>query len=89
MHNPDTTLWKGYTLDEIRVKRIVGLTRIELEKAKLMSATQHFTNSDKRMSASPILSKISNALDYVDYASLAFTFGKRILRIFRRGKKKK
>lgn len=83
---PNDKPWEGYTLDELRVKRIVCLTRIELEKAKLMSATQHITNIDKRIASMPVLSKLTTALEYFDYASLAFSFGKRIFRIFRRKK---
>lgn len=84
----NTTLpWKGYTLDEIRMRRIISSTRIELEKAKMASATQQFTNKDRQFFSSPIVNKLTNALDYLDYASLAFTIGKRVFKLFRRSKK--
>lgn len=79
--------WKGYTLDEIRVKRIMCLTRIELEKSKFMTATQSYTNVGNRISSVPIVGKIYSALDYLDYASLAFNIVKKVMRIFRRRKK--
>lgn len=78
--------WQGYTLEEIRMRRIVCMTRIELEKAKLLSVTSQYTNPKKRTASMPLLSKLTSALDYFDYASIAFTFGKRIFRLFRRKK---
>lgn len=82
-----TSTWKGYTLDEIRMRRIISATRIELEKAKMAASTQRYTSKDNRLLASPIVSKLTNALDYLDYASLAFTIGKRVFKLFRRKKK--
>lgn len=82
-----TTLpWKGYTLDEIRMRRIISSTRIELEKAKMAAATQQYTGKDKLSFSSPILSKLTNALDYLDYATLAFTIGKKVFKLFRKKK---
>lgn len=83
----NTTLpWKGYTLDEIRMRRIISSTRIELEKAKMAAATQQYTIKDKQFFSSPIVNKLTSALDYLDYASLAFTIGKRVFKLFRRRK---
>ncbi len=79
--------WKGYTLDEIRMRRIISSTRIELEKAKMAATTQQYTSKDNRLFASPIVNKLTNALDYLDYASLAYTIGKRVFKIFRKKKK--
>lgn len=84
----NTATWKGYTLDEIRMKRIVSATRIELEKAKIAAATQQFTGNGTRFVSSPIVNKLTSALDYLDYASLAFTIGKRVFKLFK-GRKKK
>ncbi len=82
-----TTPWKGYTLDEIRMHRIISSTRIELEKAKMAAATQQYTSKENRFVSSPIVSKLTNALDYLDYASLAYTIGKRVFKLFRKRKK--
>lgn len=79
--------WQGYNFDDLRVKRILSLTRIELEKSRLMSAVGQYTNHDKTITRFPMLSKVAGALDYIDYASLAFTFGRRIFKIFRRKKR--
>lgn len=79
--------WKGYTLDEIRMRRIISSTRIELEKAKMAATTQQYTSKDNRLFASPIVNKLTNALDYLDYASLAYTIGKRVFKLFRKKKK--
>ncbi len=85
MHTPDTQ-WKGYTLDEIRMRMIINLTRMELEKAKLSSLTEGYVNPQKKFLSSPIMSKIYGALDYFDYASLAFSLGKRVFKLFRKKK---
>lgn len=79
--------WRGYTLDEIRMRRIISATRIELEKAKMTAATQQYTIKDKQFFSSPIVNKLTSALDYLDYASLAFTIGKRVFKLFRRKRK--
>lgn len=86
MDSTITNEWKGYTLDEIRVKRIMCLTHIELEKSKFLSSTQNYTNIGSRTSSVPFLGKIYNALDYLDYASLAFTMVRKVMRIFRHKK---
>ncbi|MDE6692767.1 MAG: hypothetical protein K2K05_05215 [Muribaculaceae bacterium] len=81
-----TIPWKGYTLDEIRMRRIISTTRIELEKAKMASVTQQYTMKDKKFFSSPLVSKLTGALDYLDYASLAYTIVKRVFKLFRKRK---
>lgn len=90
MTSMDTSMqkeWKGYTLDEIRIRRIMCLTRIELERSKLMTATQSYTNVGSRLSSVPIVGKLYSALDYIDYATLAFNIVKKAMKIFRHRKK--
>lgn len=85
MDNP-TIPWKGYTLDEIRMRRIISSTRIELEKAKMAAVTQQYTMKDKKFFSSPLVSKLTGALDYLDYATLAYTIVKRVFKLFKKRK---
>lgn len=87
MEAPEHSAWKGYSLEEIRMRRLIGLTHIELQKASLANATQHLTHPQKGLISSPIISKIAGALDYVDYAILAYNIARKALKIFRRKKR--
>lgn len=74
--------WNGYSLDELRFRRMLSLAKFELGKASLVSQVQAMTKS--RAAAGSIFAKLTGALNYADYAILAFRFGKNLLRVFRR-----
>lgn len=78
--------WRGYTLDELRFRRVLSLTRLELQRE---SVEQQFDNLRKGRSADGTagwMSKMLGAFNYFDYAVFAFTIGRKILRAFRRSK---
>lgn len=83
----DNQQWKGYTFDELRMMRLVNLTRLEMEKAKLAHVTKSVTDKTQWLGNKPILKKITGALDYVDYAMIAYSVGRRLIKIFRHKKK--
>lgn len=85
--NPSTEEWKGLTLDEIRMRRLLTLTRIEIDKAHLQHLTNNYTSSGKISTSTPIMRKLTGALDYMDYGVLAFRLGKSIFKLFHRKKK--
>lgn len=74
--------WNGYTLEELRFRRMLSMAKFELGKASLMSEVQSVTSG--RAVKSSIFSKITGALSYADYAILAFRLGRNALRLFRR-----
>lgn len=80
--------WKGYTLEELRLQRIVTETKIEIVKAKLYKeGSQLKENSIPAPFASPLFKKLIGALDYADYMVMAFSIGRRVMKLIRRKKK--
>lgn len=74
--------WKGYNLEELHFRRMLSLAKFELGKTSLMSEVQTMTTS--RAVSGSIFSKITGALNYADYAILAFRLGRNVLRLFRK-----
>ncbi len=80
--------WKGYTLEELRLQRIVTETKIEIVKAKLYKeGSQLKENSIPAPFASPLFKKLIGALDYADYMVMAFSIGRKVMKLIRRKKK--
>ena len=42
---PDSNLWRGYTLDEIRYQRVLALASIEVEKQTMASSATDAKNN--------------------------------------------
>lgn len=80
--------WKGYTLQELRLRRIVTETKIEILKAKVFKDGNNLKQiSVPAQFTSPIFKKIIGALDYADYMVMAFSIGRRVVKLLRRRKK--
>lgn len=80
--------WKGYTLEELRLQRIVTETKIEIVKAKMhKEGSQLKENSIPAPFASPLFKKLIGALDYADYMVMAFSIGRKVMKLIRRKKK--
>lgn len=85
----ETVTWKGYTLHELRLQRIVTETKIEIVKARVMrDGNKIKETSVPAPFSAPLFKKIAGALDYADYMIMAFTIGRKVMRLFRRKKKK-
>lgn len=78
------TDWKGYSIDEIRLRRMVNLAKMEIDKHKIAQITSPLVNKTKATANSPIWHKLLGALDFVDYAVLAFSLGSKVFKLFRR-----
>lgn len=82
--NSNPNQWNGYTLDELRFRRLLTLTRIELEKSQFKSQME--TSKTALGRPASIVKKMTGALDYFDYGVLAFRLGRRVIKLFRRNK---
>lgn len=101
--NDKKTSWNGYTLEEIRYRRLLNVAHEEIERERL---TRQFNETAKTasslgMTAAPlaliggstpaigVLKKMLGALSYMDYAIVAFKVGQRLFDTIRlwRGKK--
>ena len=83
-HKKEDDNWKGYTLDELRYQRAFALAHLEIEKERITSGLKQMYQSSPMGSGKGLVSKMIGGLNYVDYAVLAFRFGKRIYRIFKK-----
>lgn len=80
--------WKGYTLQDLRIQRLVTETKIEIVKAKILKDGNYLKeNSIPAPFTSPLFKKIIGALDYADYMIMAFSIGRRVTKLLRRRKK--
>lgn len=75
--------WNGYTLDEIRFQRVLAMTRLDIEKAKLLNSFNGLSKRPGQASAS-LLGRLAGALNWLDYAMLASTIAIRLVKFFRR-----
>lgn len=83
-----TTSWQGYSLQELRLRRIVTETKIEILKAKVFNDGNDLRKSAVPASfASPVLKKIMGALDYADYMVMAFSIGRKVVKLIKRKKR--
>lgn len=83
-----TPKWKGYTLQELRIQRIITETKIEIVKSKVLQDSNKLKESSiPAPFGSPLFKKVIGALDYADYAIMAFSIGRRVMKLLRRKKK--
>lgn len=79
--------WRGYTLEELRYRRAYVDARRELERERiaynLSNWRQHTASA-----AGTTLKRIGTAIPAVNYAVAAVGVGMKVMRLFRRKKKK-
>ena len=80
---PDSNLWRGYTLDEIRYQRVLALASIEVEKQTMASSA---TDAKKHL---PFVGEsrgkgIMKAFAYFEYAFIAVKLWRRFRRMFKK-----
>lgn len=79
--------FKGYTLEELKYMRAYDLARMEIVRYRL---SQSFTAiKDTAISKSGIAGKILGSLSYVEIGIAAYKIGSKVLKFFRRHRKKK
>ncbi len=78
--------WRGYTLDELRFRRVLAMTRLELQKESLAQQVDNLRQGRATDGSTSWMTKVMGAFNYFDYAVLAFTVGRKVLHVFRRRK---
>lgn len=74
--------WQGYTLDQLRFRRMVAMAKAEIGKSHLEAQAKQMAGGS--LMKSPMLSKLAGALSYIDYAMLAFRLGRTLFRVFKK-----
>ncbi|MCM1517853.1 MAG: hypothetical protein NC117_04355 [Pseudoflavonifractor sp.] len=103
MNRDKKNSWSGYTLDEIRYRRLLTVAHGEIEKERLAQQFKSSTGSTSvagipvspmallggSVAASGVIKKMLGALSYMDYAIVAFKVGQRLFDTIKlwRGKK--
>ena len=76
--------WRGYTLEEIRFQRMLTVMRIEISRQNLLKQLEPYTSGNRM--AGTLVGRIAGALNFMDYAMLAITVGRRLYSMFHRNK---
>jgi len=76
--------WKGYTLEEIRFQRVLAMMRVELVQQEMFKQVEPYTS--KTRFAGAMAGRIAGALNFMDYAMIAITVGRKLYSIFHRKK---
>ena len=80
--------WKGYTLEELYMRRATIYARREIEKYRLSLATENMRKSTPALGgASGLMSKAGGWISYLEYGFVAYKMMRRLMPFFR-GKKK-
>lgn len=83
---PDNN-WKGLTLDEIRMRRALVQARMEIQKYKLNAQIDTIRERTPLFGgSSSLLSRITGALSFAEYAFLAVKFIRLIAPVFKKKK---
>ena len=75
--------FKGYTLEEMRMRKVVNELKIDITKEKLRSMVSPKAREESNAIKSYVRG-FDSAMKYFDIAMLAFGVGKRVFSLFRR-----
>lgn len=82
--SPNTTSsWRGYTLEELRYQRMLALTRVEIEKAKLLDATET-TRESLPIIGSSSAGTLFKSISKLEYLFIAIRLFRKIAPLFRK-----
>lgn len=90
--NSDENSWRGYTLSELRYRRAYVQVKLEMAREALFSRSKSVMNNGvipMKGVTGGIMGKVMGALDYFDYAFLAYKAGSKIIHIFKALRPKK
>lgn len=78
-----TSTWSGYNLDELRYERVIALTRIEIEKAKLLD-TFETTRESLPIVGTTSASTIFKSISKLEYLIGAFKIYRKLAPLFKK-----
>lgn len=83
--NGHTTEWHGYTLDELRYERVVTLTRIEIEKSKIIDLAEK-TRSELPLIGTSTASTLIQSINKLDYIIFIVKLWRKLAPLFKKKK---
>ena len=80
------TAWQGYTLEELQYARMIALTRIEIEKSKLIDATESTRSTLPFIGSASSMGTLFKSISKLEYFIIAFKLFRKITPLFRKKK---
>lgn len=81
---PDNGSWKGMTLRELQMRRIVVQTRMEIEKYRLGAALDGMKRRTPLLGSHGLMGRVAGAFSVAEYAFMAFKVVRWVIPLFRR-----
>lgn len=80
-----TVTWRGYTLDELRYERVIALTRIEIEKSKLIDASET-TREQLPLIGRSTATSLFRSISKIEYLIIAIKLFRKIAPLLKKKK---
>ncbi|MDE6704027.1 MAG: hypothetical protein K2K00_10190 [Muribaculaceae bacterium] len=78
--------WQGYTLEELQYARMIALTRIEIEKSKLMDVAESTRSNLPIIGAASSMGSVFKSISKLEYIIIAFKLFRKIAPLFKKKK---
>lgn len=79
--------WKGYSMEELNIRRAEILARKEIEKYRLSASLDGLRKSSPLLGGAPgFMGKASGWFSYIEYGLIAYRVARRFLPFLRRRK---
>lgn len=76
--------WSGYSLEELRYAKMIALTRVEIEKAKLFDAAEHTRDNLPIVGSASSMGTIFRSISKLEYFIIAFKLFRRLAPLFKK-----
>lgn len=76
--------WRGYSLEELRYAKMIALTRVEIEKAKLFDAAEHTRDNLPIVGSASSMGTIFRSISKLEYFIIAFKLFRRLAPLFKK-----
>ncbi|MDE5567856.1 MAG: hypothetical protein K2J12_05380 [Muribaculaceae bacterium] len=78
--------WQGYTLEELQYARMIALTRIEIEKSKLMDVAESTRSNLPIIGTASSMGSVFKSISKLEYIIIAFKLFRKIAPLFKKKK---
>lgn len=78
--------WKGLTLRELQMRRIVVQTRMEIEKYRIGAGVEHIRRRTPLLGSEGVVGRVASVFSFAEYAFLAVKIFRWVAPLFRKHK---
>ncbi len=83
---PANADWRGLTLREIQMRRVLVQTRMEIEKYRMSAGVDNLKRRTPLLGSSGMFSRVASVFSFAEYAFLAFKVFRMVVPLFRKNK---